>query len=322
MTNCLRLKLCEFTKDKSLLKSIGFSSELIPFINDEDININEFIHRHVPEISEVSNELQAQLLESPHLISDSDFLRNLQNDLQLSIDKCQIIISAFNTFKYNLKSLLSQQLSILDLITIHLKDSLDESVIPILSQLFQIYNHFKLIKRMRNISNLLFNLGNKSNNDIYRNLAVDYECVIFEISPSNDNFKQFYNKLTRTQVATSVFGKVLVCFESYMGLTNNKDYDINGTLTQIICKTLLQISNYTPLNSIKDENFKFNVINDIFQFMEKSNNTTEKTKVCNSIIESTTWSNQLIECKIYYQYYNVNGLEKYLDLEENLVIIN
>lgn len=316
LTNCLRLKLCEFTKDKSLLKSIGFSSELIPFINDEDININEFIHRHVPEISEVSNELQAQLLESPHLISDSDFLRNLQNDLQLSIDKCQIIISAFNTFKYNLKSLLSQQLSILDLITIHLKDSLDESVIPILSQLFQIYNHFKLIKRMRNISNLLFNLGNKSNNDIYRNLAVDYECVIFEISPSNDNFKQFYNKLTRTQVATSVFGKVLVCFESYMGLTNNKDYDINGTLTQIICKTLLQISNYTPLNSIKDENFKFNVINDIFQFMEKSNNTTEKTKVCNSIIESTTWSNQLIECKIYYQYYNVNGLEKYLDLEE------
>lgn len=316
LTNCLKLKLYELTKDESLLESIGFSSNLIPFINDANININEFIRKHVPIESEGSNELQTRLLKSPQLVTDSDFLRNLQNDSQLSVDKCQIIISSFNGFKDNLKTLLNQQLSILDLITIHLKDSLDESVVPILSQLFQIYSHFKLMKRMRNISNLLFNLGNKVHNEIYRNLAIDYECAIFEISPNNDNFKQLYNKLTRTQVTGSVLGNVLQCFETYISLKNNKDDPINGTIIQFICKTLLQTSNFASLNNIKNENLKYDIVNDIFQFMEKSNNTAEKTKICNSIIESTSWCNQLIECKIYYQYYNVNGLEKYLDLEE------
>ncbi|KAF6070273.1 hypothetical protein FOB64_002354 [Candida albicans] len=316
LTNCLKLKLYELTKDESLLKSIGFSSNLIPFINDANININDFIHKHVPIESEGSNELQTRLLKSPQLVTDSDFLRNLQNDSQLSVDKCQIIISSFNGFKDNLKTLSNQQLSILDLITIYLKDSLDESVVPILSQSFQIYSHFKLMKRMRNISNLLFNLGNKVHNEIYRNLAVDYECAIFGISPNNDNFKQLYNKLTRTQVTGSVLGNVLQCFETYISLTDNKDDPINGTIIQFICKTLSQTSNFASLNNIKNENLKYDIVNDIFQFMEKSNNTAEKTKVCNSIIESTSWCNQLIECKIYYQYYNVNGLEKYLDLEE------
>ena len=130
LTNCLKLKLYELTKDESLLESIGFSSNLIPFINDANININEFIRKHVPIESEGSNELQTRLLKSPQLVTDSDFLRNLQNDSQLSVDKCQIIISSFNGFKDNLKTLLNQQLSILDLITIYLKDSLDESVVP------------------------------------------------------------------------------------------------------------------------------------------------------------------------------------------------
>ena len=157
-----------------------------------------------------------------------------------------------------------------------MKDSLDESVVPILAQLFQIYSHFKLMKRMRNISNLLFNLGNKVHNEIYRNLAIDYECAIFEISPNNDNFKQLYNKLTRTQVTGSVLGNVLQCFETYISLKNNKDDHINGTIIQFICKTLLQTSNFASLNNIKNENLKYDIVNDIFQFMEKSNNTAEK----------------------------------------------
>ncbi|MCP8717026.1 MAG: C50 family peptidase [Asgard group archaeon] len=305
LANCLKIKLVEFTKDKSLLKSIGECSELLPFINDSDPEICQLFTKPNNSLRVMDNELHMKLLRSPpDLINDVEFLKSLKS-LSLSYDSCGAIIQYFNDSKDEIKQLLNFQLSILDSITIFIKNSLSQQMVPLLSQLFIVYNHFKQLKRMRNVSNLLYNLGNKLQNNDYWNLSIEYECDIMDILPTDDNFKCLFSKLGKPVMKGSTFVKFLQALEKYDKL--------DKLIIQFISKSLLTNPELL-LNNITDE-FKCELVLEIFKTLEKTTNSMQKTLICNSIISSLEWTNQELECKVLYSYYNINGLDNYLDLD-------
>lgn len=313
LANCLKIKLVEFTKDISLVKDISRTSELIPFINDSDPNIAQLfslasqkdfiaVDDLLPTTT-TTNKLQAELLASPQLIHDEKYLKSLQS-MTLSFYSCQAILALFNHTKNEIGKLMNLQLSILDSITIFIKTSLSPQMVPILCQLFTLYQHFKQQKRMRNVSNLLYNLGNKLQNGEYWNLSIEQECEIMDIAPTDDNFKNLFSKLGKPILKESTFIKFLQVLQKY---------DRLDILTiQFISKSLL-INPELLLNGISDE-FKSKLVLVIFKSMEKTTNTMQKTLICNSIISNLTWSNQDLEYQIQYAYYNINGLDNYLDL--------
>ncbi|KAL6453928.1 ESP1 Separin [Candida maltosa Xu316] len=299
LTNCLNIKLYEFTGDSSLLESISSSPELMPFVHDSNVDVRQIFKSN-------GNINQSQMNLFQGNINDDKTLAQLKS-MTLTIDTCQSIISFFLQSTNEIEKLSNLQLSILDSVTIFIKNNLSEQLVPLLVQSFDVYNHFHQLKRMRNVSNLLFNLGNKLNNQTYLNLSVEYECLILNHSPNQENFKNLFTKLGKTQLTPNRFS---------IFLQSLQNYGILDTLTiQFICKSLLSNPEY-DLNCISDE-FKYDLVIKVFEIMEKTTNTMQKTLVCNSIIEQVHWNDESLECQIKYSYYNINGLDNYLQLDIN-----
>ncbi|RCK56346.1 Separin [Candida viswanathii] len=311
LADCLKIKLVEFNNDVSLLEDIEVCPELMPFINDSGIDVREMFTKSTPEeihpdqvTSSSTNELQMKLFASPHLIHDVKLLESLKS-MTMSIDSSQAIIAFFNHTKHDLPQLLNPHLSILDAITVFIKNSLSEKTVPLLTQLFAIYRHFKQQKRMRNVSNLLFNLGNKLLSNEYWNLAIEFECDIMDVSATDENFAFLFSKLGKPVLSEPVFAKFLGALEKY---------DKLDTLTiQFISKSLLTNPELL-LNHVID-GFKSKLVLHIFTTMEKTTNTMQKTLICNSVIANLTWVDPQMMYKVQYAYYNINGLDNYLELD-------
>ncbi|CAI5757796.1 unnamed protein product [Candida verbasci] len=278
LTNCLRIKLIALTSDTSSIQDMDLTSDIIHFINDSKINLNTVLEAPQSEASSSST-----------LVNDDNKLQELKA-LKLNKENARLMTSFFHTSitEMNLSNL---QLSILDSLTIYLKDNLD--LVP-LQKLFDIYAHFKQIKRSRNLSNILFN------NQLWE-LSIEYESRVFHIKPSRQSLNCLLDKFKHCEVNQNILNLVLHACQTM---------EFNEQISQIVCPKLkvgLIID-----NGLKDE-FKFSLVTEIFKLSDEP--------LCNSIIKDISFTDKSLQKQVQYNYYNANINHLNLDFKpDNLLI--
>ncbi|RLV91222.1 Separin [Spathaspora sp. JA1] len=338
LKGCLQLKLVELTQDTDLLNQIEISTELIPFINDsKDVPQLEILLSKIPHIeheaskiihelqncsSAISlNSLEANFLESPNLVNNTSVLQAMIKKFQSSDSMKQQLCQTFISFLVhgNIEQLLTLHLNILDSITIFIKDYVTEGksfpeMQTILSQLFVVYSKYKQTKRVRNLSNLFYNIGNKSEDKNAWYLSVDYECYILDVEPSENNLVQLSTKFQRLATQNpNVLVPFLKSCSKYSSSSEKISFD--NLTVHVISKILTaDPSLVSHINQLENDNFKASLIEQLFNILEKFPNSAQKQQTCDSIIRNVSFKDQYFEHRVQFAYYNVAGLENYLHL--------
>ena len=277
------------------------------------------------------DQLNIRLMEASHDLLNHDTIvkamaaYNLQND-SFSRTYVKIILSAFATRSGHLKSLGKLHLELIDSFTIFVKDLLPRSedsaiLTSIISQLYTILNPFNHYKRLRNLSNLLYLVGNKWQNVEAWKWSIKYEL---NITLNESDYISFNTKALKVCNMLLVLGYndessrlLLSVLEKNQNL--QAQLSLSGSLLlQVVYKCISQDDKFPRLvfgnNSLSDD-FKLALVFDIFRVLEKSEDVSNKSDSANKIVQEVTFQNDDYKLISVYYYYNVNGLSLYLDIK-------
>ncbi|EGW34669.1 uncharacterized protein SPAPADRAFT_132760 [Spathaspora passalidarum NRRL Y-27907] len=338
LKGCLQLKLVELAQDISLLNQIEISTELIPFINDsKDVPGLEVLLSKIPKVEHESsviirelqncvsanslNTLSVKFLGSPSLVNDRQLLQAMVKKFQNSSSMKQQLSQAFVSFLVHgeITELSTLHLNILDSITVFIRDCLASNkpfaqMQTVLAQLFTVYSKFKQTKRVRNLSNLLYNIGNKTEDKHAWSLAIEYECYILDIEPSDNNLAQLSGKFQR--LATHTPNSIFPFLKSYSRNSSTSEKISFDSLTvHVISKILTTDPTFVlAINQLENDNFKVQLIEQLFHTLEKSPNLIKLKSTCDAIAKNVQFKDEYFEHRIQFAYYNISGIENHLDL--------
>ncbi|KAG7662390.1 ESP1 [[Candida] subhashii] len=342
LKSCFQLKLMEYTKDFDKLDEIQVFPELIPYLNDSKSipNIERLIakldpaaHSDILHLLEncttidAVHSLQIKLLGSAKLIDDQKLLKTmttikLRNDC-VGQNLALALSSFFAHASTGSTSWSPLHLSVLDLLTIYARDSLQSNIVftgmeQMLQNLYVALSKFKQLKRIRNLSNLSFNIGNRSNSSTWWQLSIRMECFIMDLERTEQNFKQLSSKFHR--LANSIddcsegLKSFLKCNQTFV---DKYDYEqiVHDKLTiQAICKMFTTRPELAvTLNALEDK-FKSSITCRMFDVFERTNDAASKTIVCNAIMKNLSFVDEYYEQRVQYRYYDINGIDNYLQL--------
>jgi separase len=357
--SCFLLKLVEF-KGEALssvnIETIVVDNELVPFINDleeSNIDITAIVERIQPSSTlEIEKNLHSFVLkpttDALHILQlkltrvDGDILLNahVMEMLQLSPNEnnetflplISIMVSHFVTSTQSMATLTRNHLIILDSFTRTLKNVIEikkesETIIAILQQLYTIFSNFKQLKRVRNLSNLLYNLGNKVKSVNSWTFSIDYESFIYNEEPKEENFAQLELKsqkivnsllgLGYIQEASLILGDLVQVFEVHREgpyLTTTE----NPLLVHLVVKCISMkkdiAGRFFGENNLSDS-FKTALVISVFEFLEKLTNADEKTMVASGVMNSLSISDRNLKLIIIYHYYEISSLNNRIDIK-------
>ncbi|CAK9438744.1 uncharacterized protein LODBEIA_P29680 [Lodderomyces beijingensis] len=269
---CLKTRLLEFTSVQEDLSNL----KVLPGITTKDN-------------SDISNPARDEAVTSSStdlVAGGADIFSKLDVNIVLIND--DTFIAQFTDIAWNFKtvgqfiqtfrksidsiSLTKLHLTILDHITIYANDNLSPSLVPSLKQLFTIFESFNQRKRMRNVSNLLFSLGKKTQDIDLMESAIEYEFAIIKKDPTSTNFEYFLNKIKMVKhVNKAIFTSLLKACQVHPG------YQLH---IQQIC--LLIMTNLHVLAFINDieQGFKKKFVYGIFRHT-KSQKGRDYLSLCN-----------------------------------------
>lgn len=336
--SCFLLKLAEYNGQLDA-DAIIIGNELVPFINDlkkSNIDISTLTDRILPSSTvEIEKHIHSYVhqssVDSLHLLQlkltrvNGDILRNthimemLQSDIDLSL------MSILNSH-FRLQPLSRNHLIILDSFTKTLKKiidcNIDESVIPTIQQLYTMFSTSKQLKRIRNLSNLLYNLGNKLKSVLAWTLSIEYESFIYTEEAKPENFTQFESKSQK--IVNSLLGLnhvleaslILDTLIQLIEVKEEREYLAtidNPLLIHLMVKCITMrkevASKFFGENNLSDS-FKTGLAISVFEFLEKLNNTDEKTLVANEVMNCLAISDEKLRLILIFHYYDINSLHK------------
>lgn len=288
------------------------------------------------------------------IASDPEFLSSMKRfikttlcavDKTLAYSSIQICTSYFNLAFKTLKNLSCDHLIIFDSITIYLKDLInsektEKSFLKFLSNtlqdLFNILSKFRQFKRIRNLSNLFFNLGNKEKNipKDYWKLAISYELFIYSYNAETntaENFKFLQSKVQKIvnalyemrnfEESTSILlGFLRDAIDSKKTGFQQLFFDLAEfqmpLIIQLLAKCLVSDASIVNLifgdESKLSENFKCILFINLVCFLEKSNNVRQKTDLINHIMKKLILKDSTLNLICIYHYFNLNGLNNFV----------
>ncbi|CUM67294.1 uncharacterized protein PRCAT00004987001 [Priceomyces carsonii] len=357
---CLLIKLAQFSNEQSLLSDTHPTKAHLPYI--EDIKHLNFTNLDVLFLKINSNKILdsiaslLNLVENPspeaifdlklnlgssqkEMLINQEFLKLIRsfpltkNDISQSF--VDTILSYLASKVSLLKQLTSSHLLILDAFTVYIKDLINldcptDFSSKILAQLFSIYGHFHQFKRIRNISNLFYNLGVKTKNINFLNLCIKYETFIKENDKNEafDNLQQKVHKVAFFLHEQKLFNKSLQVLCGYL-----KVFDLGGsslasfydnhyqtkdtTSIQLLVKNFISNNSFS-INIFREcwisDSFQVHIIIDVLKLLDKMGDTKEKTILANDIVKSLSYSDNNLNLLVYYHYYNLSGIVLMLQL--------
>lgn len=222
-------------KKESGLKSNEKTIDIYTF--DELLKLDDFrhtvIHLNLSSTKILQNKFNLAELEK--VIKKIIDENNYQNILE--------IILLFKKYYFDHYCLRSQHISILDTLTIYIKeqvslvsvslnDDFDETILKILEALSSLFyenikssktNSFQFVKRLRNISNLYYNIGLRTHNKKIFENSIHIESLLFtfkhpqkifllSFSGFDEDLRQYYTKIlkiSKVLVKLSRYGEAL-----------------------------------------------------------------------------------------------------------------
>ena len=170
----LKLRLAEVTKEMEKTD-----------VNEQKLNKKENVT--VPDLVQ-------RVTSNVHLLKDDAILLQLKK-LDWNTDSIAYFTQAFSTQMIDIVEFTKHYQNIFDHLIIIVKDTLSPPLIPSLKQMFSIFEIYKQRKRMRNVSNLLYNLGRKTSDTGLLETSALYECLVFGLEPTSASFDILVKKV-------------------------------------------------------------------------------------------------------------------------------
>lgn len=192
-----------------------------------------------------------------------NFLKQLLllEDIELKNFGISILLHIFNLSHRNNITLLKEHLLIFDSILIYVKSLIDNIVsfpdnenfiVMTIELLFFCLTKYKQFKRIRNLSNLLYNLGNRGVGDslAYWKLSVSYEKFNFSHDTENslENFNALKTKVERIGVALINSNDWSACVALLQVILHDLSYFLQSERSTLI--DLLERYNYPTLTKL------------------------------------------------------------------------
>ncbi|CAK7919023.1 separin [[Candida] anglica] len=299
------------------------------------------------------------------LLHDETFLTSLKilvsrnnieiTDLTISSTRATVIFLTKN-FK-TLDTLNKEHLRILDNVTIFLQHLLKQPkgiissyysfIKDTLAELFHMLAHFLQIKRIRNLSNLYFNLGNNVKERQEFSIeswsqSIEYEEFVL-VNDSVENkffnhniFQAKVEKVVNSLYELNEFDASSTILLSFLNTTDKFCMNPNETLqefmeslnnfrmpliVQLLVKCLVSNSNIALLvfgdNSVISDTFKCFLYIKTIELLEKSTSVWQKSDLVNFVTTNLRLMAGTKRLLCIYHYYNLNGLADYIGtLEE------
>lgn len=214
----------------------------------------------------------------------------------------------------------------LDWMTIQLKQLIQSGthLEECLGLLTEMYAHLAPLadhKRIRNASNLLFNLGSRltSPRRCWER-CLECEQFIYQQERTDQNLSIWRNKLEKTANALYERGEFEVACRLILAFVScAHELAQAPLLTQLMVKCIVSNASLADhlwgLQSAISQTLQTSLYIRIVQLLEKSNNATEKTDIVNYITRNLARFDASARLECLYHYYNVNGLTNYLHWE-------
>ncbi|KAI5962792.1 ESP1 [Candida theae] len=304
---CLQIKLMDFT-NHSDTEDFDYVAGAEPFI--QDTKFAQFKDTHGSGILDLKQAKMTTIIPLTCAVPTDDSLRPVNDTWAPSPSKAtnfesaRSILASFSLS--TVSALSSQQIALLDSVTLFCKDNLGPELVPFLGQLYELFKRHNQLKRVRNVSNLLFKLGKKINDTELLNLAIGYELFIFQRQQSERDFELLVGKLRMVDQYTPYMMRTLlqaceICKKidtptlSLINKVLSNNYALSGCLNEV------------------DEQFRFQLVMDICRGM--NNQKEEKSDICNAIVNGVRFSNDQYTLQLQLAYYDIGGIE-HLNLKE------
>lgn len=291
---CLKIKLMEFTKDYKI-ESLNMLSGVEIYLQDTKEIGSETIQR-----SYQLNLKQAELIpvnsstQSSQSITDKQYLSTLKATNYSSL---KMILDLFAKSKTS--TLSTQQIAILDSVTLFCQSNIGPDLVSLLEQLYDIFKSHDQTKRIRNVSNLLFKLGSKTNDISLLELAIKYEYNILQHQQSEKHFENLVLKIRMAKQYSPCMMKVLL---QACEMCNKLDQTTIGLVNRIL---LTNVKLVECLNEIREQ-YRFSLVTELLKNMGNWN--AQKTLICNAIVQGVSFDDIQLSLQLHLAYYNVGEL--------------
>lgn len=286
---------------------------------------------------------------SPGLINNNDFLSSVKSlcvhllkEGEFAITIAQTLVTYFESSLKNVTGLSKEHLLILDPITIFIKNSLSDInsvsadyIEDTITKLFDLLSRGRLFKRIRNLSNLLYNLGSKSLPVNNWRLSLSYESFIYNYNTSTrteDNlsfYKAKVEKIVNALYELNFFGESISLISQFLVdafqqvecnipsvLRQIKAFDM-PLVIQLLVKCLATdgsfLKNIFGPDSTFNDASKTIIFVKVLRFLEKSNNVDQKTSLVNHLMHALDVEHTDMKALCVYDYHNMNGLSEKLE---------
>lgn len=244
----------------------------------------------------------------------------------------------------HLHTLSKDHLYYLDTLTIFMRDlisnndnlSTSGTIDLVFTQLYSTVCSFNQEKRMRNLSNLYFNLAKKQQSLQLWEKCLRYENLIYVRNANDDNLKLADAKMAKvSQILLSIdrphdvmtmlsnslseFNAVMENDVDIMKLEHLKFTRFVPMLVKNLLADSLSIEHLIGDNSVLNDALRSLVYLSLLDFIEKSN-LEQKEQLINSATVSLSISTSRLQQLCYYSYLKTNGVNNYVNTEVPLVV--
>ncbi|KAK6457517.1 separin protein [Scheffersomyces xylosifermentans] len=305
--------------------------------------VNNCLERFMsaPSLDNV-RELELALLGSPAEVLTNDDILGLLSSYKLQNDSISRILSKavmviFCSKSGKLSSLRKSHILLLDNLTIYIKgiiDTTDDIEFPIemISDIYSFLSLFQQYKRIKNLSNMMFALGYKWQNIECWRCSLEYELFIVANQQSMEKLNDMQVKASKiantlfgirnTSTASQLLMRALKAIDARFK-DAFKDVSLNQSFLQVVAKCFSCDQEFMCSllagQEISDS-FKYRLVLDLFQTLEKSTDMSKKTTIVNRMMKFMRFQDNEMEKNVIYSYYNINGLTDMLDFQPSVPI--
>ncbi|KAG7194577.1 uncharacterized protein KQ657_004248 [Scheffersomyces spartinae] len=179
--------------------------------------------------------------------------------------------------------------------------------------------------RSRMLSNLLYNLGNRSRNPNHWSLSIQYECDIYKCSPTSENWAFYETKAMKVSNVLLGMGFAKSSLTIMLDYFHTSQIRTESTFKSQVIHLFVKIitkDNGLVIDKLKSmcksnlvsEKYLLQLMLQVFQYCEKLLDATVKTTVCNTLIKTLSFQDPLLQLQFQLGYYHTNGITEVMDL--------
>ncbi|CAH6723569.1 separin [[Candida] jaroonii] len=312
-------------------------SELGPYLNDlrtiiPDISIIDHppctaedviaVLNNLTKQPELINKFKSMLLNCPpDLYNNQDIMdimiscmSNLDSKYSMAFSKC--VLNYMKTNFKHFRTITRRHFQLFDSITnncINIEDKL--LLVEIISKLYFILSKFKQFKRIRNLSNLLYNNGKKNSSVECLKLSVEYEQFIAytQQDDSNDHILQAkVEKVSNCLISLNHHTSASEILIRYLKTIEINHIEDCHNISSRVITTLVQCLDEDSITRLFGTSSEFS---DIFKAALFINITTTSHPSIERIYEIIDLSDRSLSLYCTYHYSSTIGIETHIDVE-------